>query len=154
MSSAFGHRAANAEELLLAYLRDRDVLCPQCRYNLRDLTRPVCPECSLPVMLSVGARPLTIGMLLSMLAPGYFCGVGIVLFLVIMLISGVIEKIFSQPVGCMFIAFCVSSGVASLVLSHRRARHWFLALERTRQRAMVVAMWGVHICALAALFNL
>ncbi|MEZ6318559.1 MAG: hypothetical protein R3B49_07385 [Phycisphaerales bacterium] len=30
---------------LTAYLADRDVACPKCRYNLRGVTGGVCPEC-------------------------------------------------------------------------------------------------------------
>jgi hypothetical protein len=38
--------AAAAETQLLAeYLRGRDVACPSCRYNLRDLAAGRCPEC-------------------------------------------------------------------------------------------------------------
>jgi len=32
-------------ELLLNYLADRDVACPECYYNLRGNTDSICPEC-------------------------------------------------------------------------------------------------------------
>lgn len=41
-------------EALIAFLRERDVFCPLCRYNLRGLTVPRCPECGRDVQLSVG----------------------------------------------------------------------------------------------------
>ena len=39
--------------MLLAYLRDRDVTCPLCKYNLRGLTTPRCPECGRDLELTV-----------------------------------------------------------------------------------------------------
>lgn len=32
-------------EMLRMYLAGRDRECPMCRYNVRDLTSGVCPEC-------------------------------------------------------------------------------------------------------------
>ena len=44
---------------LVDYLRDRDVTCPLCRYNLRGLQAARCPECGRELVLSVGlAEPL------------------------------------------------------------------------------------------------
>src|SRR5262245_32084681 len=45
---------AQTGELLNRYLADRDVLCPGCGYNLRDLTRDHCPECDQGLALRVG----------------------------------------------------------------------------------------------------
>lgn len=41
-------------ELLRAYLADRDVPCPMCEYNLRDLPGDRCPECGERFRLQVG----------------------------------------------------------------------------------------------------
>jgi hypothetical protein len=41
-------------EALIGFLRERDVFCPLCRYNLRGLTVPRCPECGRGLQLSVG----------------------------------------------------------------------------------------------------
>lgn len=41
---------------LLEYLAERDVPCPGCGYNLRNLTGALCPECGKPA-ISVFARP-------------------------------------------------------------------------------------------------
>src|SRR3954452_18346660 len=40
-------------ELLVRFLADRDVECPQCRYNLRDLRSDLCPECGERIALRV-----------------------------------------------------------------------------------------------------
>lgn len=34
---------------LREWLKDRDAACPECRYNLRGLTHPRCPECGLQI---------------------------------------------------------------------------------------------------------
>lgn len=38
--------AGDCGELLLQFLDRRSVPCPRCGYDLRDLTRSVCPECA------------------------------------------------------------------------------------------------------------
>src|SRR5438093_13337491 len=47
-------RSRGDEQALLEFLRDRDVQCPLCRYNLRALTSARCPECGRELRLSVG----------------------------------------------------------------------------------------------------
>jgi hypothetical protein len=39
------------------FLADRDVPCPACGYNLRDLSSARCPECGLALRLPLTARP-------------------------------------------------------------------------------------------------
>ncbi|MEO0474543.1 MAG: hypothetical protein AAF085_01050 [Planctomycetota bacterium] len=40
---------------LLDYAATRDLACPACGYNLRMINKPVCPECGLPLKLTVGS---------------------------------------------------------------------------------------------------
>jgi hypothetical protein len=40
-------------EILRVFLAGRDTPCPECKYNLRDLASPRCPECSAPIELEV-----------------------------------------------------------------------------------------------------
>lgn len=43
----------NSDAVLLeTMLRDRDVPCPRCAYNLRSLTSPRCPECGDEITIS------------------------------------------------------------------------------------------------------
>ena len=44
------------EQALLEFLADRDMPCPACGYNLRMLNKPTCPECGLPIKLTVGSN--------------------------------------------------------------------------------------------------
>ncbi|MCW5776131.1 MAG: YcxB family protein [Phycisphaeraceae bacterium] len=38
-------RAGGVEPLVVAHLADHDIPCPNCKYNLRGVGQPVCPEC-------------------------------------------------------------------------------------------------------------
>src|SRR5262245_57318983 len=67
--------ASRAQELLLDFLRDNDAACPVCGYNLKALTRPVCPECRHELTLTVGATQLRLRWLFIALAPGFFSGI-------------------------------------------------------------------------------
>jgi len=40
-------------DLLREYLAERDVACPSCQYNLRNLTSATCPECGERLVLLV-----------------------------------------------------------------------------------------------------
>jgi hypothetical protein len=46
------------DQLLLAFVQDRDVSCLLCGYNLRALTMPRCPECGNALRSSVGCKIL------------------------------------------------------------------------------------------------
>ena len=43
----------DVDKHLLLFVRGRDVLCPGCAYNLRDLTSDRCPECGQELELSL-----------------------------------------------------------------------------------------------------
>ena len=45
---------ADETELLLHYLQTHEAVCPLCKYNLRNLTVPRCPECGRSIRLAVG----------------------------------------------------------------------------------------------------
>jgi hypothetical protein len=46
---------SNDDAMLLQFVRDREVPCPVCKYNLHALTVPRCPECGRALCLTVGA---------------------------------------------------------------------------------------------------
>lgn len=49
------HTPISQEQLRLEFLRNRDVDCPVCGYNLRNLSSPRCPECGETLELKIGA---------------------------------------------------------------------------------------------------
>jgi hypothetical protein len=70
--------SATEEDLLLAYLKDRDAACPLCGYNVRNLTIPRCPECGRELRLHVGlADPFLAAWILSMTAVALAAGAGL-----------------------------------------------------------------------------
>ena len=53
--------------MLIDYLALRDVACPVCKYNLRGLTQPRCPECGRQLELSVRATDGPLGLWIAAL---------------------------------------------------------------------------------------
>ena len=72
----------DATSILLEFLRERDVLCPVCGYNLRNLTRPQCPECRKDLVLAVGLKKPRFGWFLVTITPGLFSGIAAGLLLI------------------------------------------------------------------------
>jgi hypothetical protein len=61
--------ASVAPELLQQFLSGRDVTCPSCRYNLRDLAGDRCPECGQVIALRLQlAEPKLAAMLAGLMA--------------------------------------------------------------------------------------
>ncbi len=82
---------------LLEFLRGRDVTCPVCRYNLRDLTRPQCPECRHGLLLTVGVtRPRFLWFLLAV-TPCEVAGIAAGLLLIPMIVQTVMGGGPPQP---------------------------------------------------------
>ena len=66
--------------LLEAFLLERDVACPLCRYNLRGLQTSRCPECGRELRLSVGlAEPRMAAWVVAAAASLLPAGVGMLL---------------------------------------------------------------------------
>lgn len=139
--------AGRAEELLLDFLHDHDAACPVCGYNLRALTRPICPECGQGLVLTVGATRLRIGWLLATIAPGFFSGIA-ALFVILPTVGqylgdgrvtrGVITMILLDLFGWCSLLFAI-------VLAANLKR--FIAQPRSRQRWWALGVWFVHIAA-------
>lgn len=78
--------ALRDDELVLEFVKGRNVYCPVCAYNLRDATVPTCPECAAELKLSLyGAatgRPWAysialIGLVFGMIASAIACIAGL-----------------------------------------------------------------------------
>jgi hypothetical protein len=52
---------AGEDDVLFIFLAGRDVACPLCRYNLRGLASPRCPECGRELCLTIGLVEPRIG---------------------------------------------------------------------------------------------
>lgn len=132
------------ERMLIDFLRDHDAACPVCGYNVRALTRPLCPECRHPLVLTVGTAHLQLGWLLVTLAPGFFSGIA-ACFLLIPIVAMYIDSRSYEPAILVLDAFGWSSGILALALAFKR--HRFLALTRSQQRKWALTTWAVHATA-------
>lgn len=131
---------------LLEFLHGRDVPCPLCGYNLRDLTRPLCPECRNELMLTVGVtRPNFLWFLLTV-TPCTFSGIAAGLLLIPLVLSTVLGGGTPQPEIFALDAFGWLSGLAGVVLV--RKRFAFLRQTTNWQRVCTAAVWGIHVLAL------
>ncbi len=60
LNGALYARAMTDDQLVAAYLADREFPCPRCGYSLRGLTRAQCPECGRELRLrleTIGPGP-------------------------------------------------------------------------------------------------
>jgi hypothetical protein len=136
-----------AEHLLLEFLREHEAPCPVCGYNLKALTRPVCPECGQELVLAVGAARLRFGWLFAAVAPGFFSGIAAI-FLLVPIVG--ITVFGNGKLPLLFIAvdaFGWCSGVSAITLAANR--HRFVAQPVARQRWWALGIWLTHVAALA-----
>jgi hypothetical protein len=71
-------------QALVEFLRDRDISCPLCRYNLRGLLSPRCPECGRDLELRVGlSEPRQGAWLSAQIATTAAAGIGLMIAIVV-----------------------------------------------------------------------
>ncbi len=137
------HRDAapvDADTILLDFVRERDVPCPACRYNLRNLVRPVCPECKETLALQVGYARLAIGIFVMTMAPSIFSGICAGFVTVIFFVKGM------PPIEFLLLpGFGYLSCIAGTVLLAQRDR--FHRLRRRAKLAFLLATWTIHLIA-------
>ncbi len=147
------HETAGQDDvarLLSMFLRGRDVSCPLCGYNLRDLTQQQCPECRHELMLTVGViKPRFLWFLLAM-TPCTFAGIAAGLTLIPMIVQGLAGAGPPPAVIVTLVLLGLVSALGGLMLI--RHRFEFLRQEPRRQRRLAVAVWLIHGLALLAWF--
>lgn len=132
----------DAEDLLLQFVTERDATCPLCGYNVRNLTRPVCPECRQRLELRVGVAEIKIGWYLATLIPCAFSGILAVLLTAMMIVASVLGGVPPWFVYAMLV-FGWLSGLIGVLLIENRLR--FLKQARSAQRTWAMLMWTIHI---------
>ena len=138
--------------MLLDFVRERDVECPLCGYNLRDLTRPTCPECEHPLELRVGVQQLRLMPFVMAIVPGIFSGFCAIFIAGIFVVNIIMNN--GQPVGIpwpmvLLDVFGWLSGFIAIGLI--LARHRFLARPAETQRGIAITVWTIHIMAFLVL---
>jgi predicted RNA-binding Zn-ribbon protein involved in translation (DUF1610 family) len=135
---------ADDTELLRAYLTGREVPCPQCGYNLRDLTGNRCPECGEELTLRLQlSEPKQAAALAGLIALSAGAGMNALL-----LGYAFIINVFYKMNGFGLDRFIVINSVGLLALGSLIAswlRYW-----RYIRRLGVIRRW-VLVAACAAL---
>ena len=142
----------SAQRMLLDFLREHDAACPVCGYNVRALTRPVCPECRHDLALTVGAVRPRLGWLLIALVPGFFSGIT-ACFILIMIIARLTfgDGQWSLTLTSLDL-FGLTSGAFAIILGIQRLR--FMALPPAQQRLWAIIIWLIHIGAFVLLITI
>lgn len=140
--------------MLREFLANRSTPCPRCRFDLRDVREPRCPECGEAIRLQVGATRPLVGWWIVAIAPGIF--------------SAIAGTILAIPIGGTLLFgkaggippevwFCEAVAIVSvsLLVGLWRGRWWFLTRRPRTQGVLAASIWAMHVAAAAyALFGL
>lgn len=107
------------QAILVAYLKDRDVACPECDYNLRDQTSNLCPECGRQIQLAIASNDSSLTAWI-MLAFGVFTTAGCgLLFIIYFGVNGYYPPV-GPEVSAALLYFMASPLLAGLAVRGRR----------------------------------
>lgn len=135
--TAQGDRPADAGRLFTEFVAHRDAACPRCDYNVRNATRPICPECGEPLCLAIATEGPIMGSLLATIAPGLGCGICALIF------AALIVAHPGAPTQIMIATFLMFvSGIAALVIVARRRA--FMRQPREHQRVWAIVSIAIH----------
>jgi hypothetical protein len=126
--------------LLHSMLREQDVPCPLCAYNLRNLTSDRCPECGGALKLQVGLVEPRLGPYIALLTA---CCVGLggsALFTIIGLFYAPTRWFLRLDGGVLLAQLLITAALLPAILA-RRAR--FRRLSVGLQRALAIGLCGL-----------
>ena len=132
--------------LLQAFLSGRDVACPACGYNLRDLQGSRCPECGDELHLQVGLveprQAAAIAGLIGLAAGAGMSGLLLGYVLIQVLLHPMPVSIFDHFV-LLNAGGLVVEGIAVILW----LRNWRLIrrLSASRRTALVLGCWGLSL---------
>ncbi len=139
----------DSTEHLLAFVHNRDVSCPACGYNLRNLNNAVCPEREQPLHLTVGLAQQRVGLLIATVAPCIFSGIAAILLAIPLLM---VEVTGGPPQPTSIILTDISGWISGFVgLGIIVGRQRFLRLRPEVQAAWAITMWLAHFAAFGLL---
>lgn len=146
------------ERFLTEWLADRDQPCPVCGYNLRSCSLPKCPECGVPIRVSVTSEdPSPGGWLLAVISCTLAAGfdlIGSLIFVSMVTYFSIAETVPPPSARLMLIAMLASMLVpgvlcaVGLILLLRKRRTWRRLIPRSRWRrgfAVLVIVALPHI---------
>ncbi|MBK9128874.1 MAG: hypothetical protein IPM13_13900 [Phycisphaerales bacterium] len=145
-STASGARSRAVADRVAAFLHDRDVLCPACRYNLRNLATAACPECGRILSLHVNLDTPRFGALLATVVPmlAYTGVMGLAAGGLALAILHDPRTVMEVPghIWLLLLLVPVDTLLAGLIY---RQRLGFLALHRGARAAIALASWAGHL---------
>lgn len=136
------------DNLLAHFLADRDIPCPSCGYNLRDLRSVACPECGSALEVHIGLADARMGRYLAAIVSlSVPCG-GFAVFLVVMALvawDDYVPEPMAWSVWYPAVA-CVAATTCLARLLTARGRRRFRALTQWAcnklTTALIVGAWG------------
>lgn len=138
--------AAN-ERALIDFLRERDVECPLCGYNLRQLQSARCPECGRELELRVGlAEPRQGAWLMAQIAVTCAGGIGLIALLSCILHGWPNARRYQWVMNLQFVYYLVAIPIAAGLLWQRRR---YLRMPREWQWT---AAWIAAIVTFVSIF--
>lgn len=148
-SSASASPVSN-EQALLAFLRGRDAECPACKYNLRDLTSPVCPECGTALVLGVRqADPFLLAWVIATVSMSLVGGVGVLFILLCIAKMRIPADLLDFPNAIAFLGSIAAAPLAVLLVIFRR---FFLTRPRRLQWIAATAIVALSIAVFSIFF--
>jgi len=127
---------------LVDFLEERNVPCPFCGYNLRNLTENACPECQHRLCLTVGVHHVRFGWFLVAVTPSLVSGVAALSLLVLVAAAIIAGGGPIPPVFFLLVLLGVLSGLGAVALV--LCRHRFIQLRPQVQRRWAALAWGIH----------
>lgn len=141
---------------LRAFLADRDVECPRCRYNLRGLTTSICPECRTWISLGLQAREPALGLLLFAAAGVLVLAIPSLLALIRLcfriLGKGSARGIDDANVFIAVLMAAVGYTIPRLMLGNA-GRAWFGRRSVTGRVALTILCWSGSVAIVYLLDN-
>jgi len=141
-NSAQASERAAESELLREFLRDRDMPCPVCNYNLRNCQADHCPECGAELDLRVGSIDLKLRWWLSALL-AFALPLGFAWFMVLLGAINYLTTGFWRTEDWIVLGMFGVDGLLSLIgfLVLVRLRQWLLRRPLAAQRAAGLGLW-------------
>ena len=119
--SAAGLTKTTDELALVEFLRERDVECPLCGYNLRQLQRARCPECGRDLELRVGlAEPRQGAWLMAQVAVTGAGGIGLIALVSCTMHGWPDARRFQWVMNLQFAYYLAAIPIAAALLWQRR----------------------------------
>ena len=135
---------------LRAYLSGRDIACPHCQYNLRDLAAPRCPECGHEITLEIGLAQHGQRLLIAGLI-GLSAGAGMNALLLIYLAIKIVVR---PPSMYPFAEVFLTVNVAGLLVEGGALALWLWNWRRIRRKPLARRILWMALCWLLTLANI